>query len=285
MNKSLIQTTLFAALATATIFAASTGSVAAQSSLREWYFGESILMPKDTKQTEAVSGCEGPAQEWVSLFNFNSQPAKAEVTLFFEDAPPKTLHFDLAPNSTKVLSWHNKDYEADVPRRKLFSTRVRTDRPIIAQSSRAENPGLPNDPGNSDTSRLGYAGLLGKKETKWALADSLVNTNNPKSWRDLEFLTILNPNPGQTAEVSITWYGRNGRTTHKATIAPERVIHIDLSELPESERAKKVATAGVIVESNIPIIPESIRRTIYGESRSPRGMWSFPLYAIGDQKL
>jgi hypothetical protein len=284
MNNRPIKSTVLAALAAAAVLSPSAAILTAHGPMQEWYFGESINMPPGSKYTEAVSGCEGPTQEWLCLFNVSSHPAKAEVTLFFEDAPPKTLHYDLPPAATKVLKWHDKALENDVPKRKLFSTRVRANQPLIAQSCRSENPGGATDKGNSTTSRFGHAGPLGKKETKWALADSLVSTNLT-GWQDLEFLTILNPNPGQSAKVSITWFGRDGRTTHKVTIAPERVVNIDLAKLPESSRSRTVATAGVIVESNIPIIPESVRRVVISENRSPRGMWSLPLYPVGDQKL
>ena len=99
---------------------------------------------------------------------------------------------------------------------------------------------------------------------------------------EIEWLTVLNPNPGKEARIKVTFnYGPNP-ATHEFTVGAERVISVPLEKLPQVPEHR---LAGVIVRSDVPVVVDQVRRYWFREHVAPAGTWIVTGYPVGDLDL
>lgn len=249
-------------------------------SMTEWYYADSVIMPRGTKPATAKYGVTAPSNEWLVIFNLAPREIEASFTYYFEDEPTRAMKRKLPPASSLIVPIHEEEFAAVVPRGKLYGCKITAPSPIIVQSTRSECEEVqkPALPGNSTTSIIAHPGPLGRAETVWAYADGNVIEG---SWDDKEWITILNPHPRAVARVTFTAY-RTGDPVlrHDFEVAAERVRTVDLFELPRLRRDKE-AVFGVVVESTFPVVVEQIRRAVPRRNTNPRGMWRMLALPMG----
>ncbi len=130
-------------------------------------------------------------------------------------------------------------------------------------------------------SYVAYPGPLGKKETKWIYGDGHAIPNKTgKGWEDREWIYILNPDPLKDANVKITFYFKEKQFVHTFTVPAERVGEVDLIALLDTPKAFYP-----VIESDIPVVVNQVRRPVILSSTSPRGGWATLAFQIGGMDL
>jgi len=219
------------------------------------------------------------------FFNPGDRDADAEVTFYFEDQPSTKFSLVVPARANELIGSNVVKPGVDLPMGRLHGVRVRSAASMVVQTTRAEREeGVkpPAMPSHSFLSRMGHRGPLGRRETAWAFADSHVARANPRH-QELEWLTVLNPNPDREARVKVTFsYGRE-QTTHEFTVAAERVRSVPLADLPA---VRDNGHCGVLVQSDVPIVAEQqVRRFIYRFHPAPAGTWIVTGHPVGDLSL
>lgn len=257
---------------------------------REWYYAGSLISGKETTPTNGVHGVTSANTEHLCLANLSDQDGTATITYYFEDDAPFQRTRKLPAHGTTLYRHYNFK-EEKFPIRKLFGAKVTTDQPTVVQITRGgtEDVKAPALASNFESSVIAYPGPLGRKETKWTYADGHpLTTTKPRQWSDWEYITILNPNPGQVANVKITFHfvaGLSDKKVHTLTVPAERLRNVALHELPELPKLNGNQGFYPIVESDVPVIVEQTRRPVVNENPSPRGGWHLMALPIGDVEL
>lgn len=260
-----------------------TGTLAlahAAPALTEWYYADALAIPPGTKLEAPINGAHGISLEWMVIFNLGANEAEATVTHYFENKPPVQKTVKLPAHASVSINGHGELPEELQPKLKLYAVRVQSAAPIIVQATRAEQEiGVkkPTMPGRSFLSRLGYAGPLGQRETAWAYADSYIQRNNPNAV-ETEWVTLFNPGQ-KDAKIKITFnYAKDPPTSHLHVVPAERVHTLALADLAE---ARDDQLAGVLVESDVPVVVEQVRRYWYKWHPAPAGTWISTAQPIG----
>lgn len=263
------------------------GSLVAADSkpLNEWYVADALRLPEDMKPDREVHGAVGHALEWLIIFNLSDQDAKVSVTHYYEDKAPATFEVPVKARGSTQTGGHKQESEPEVPMGRLYGIRVQSPVPIVIQATRAEEEhgvappaGMP---GRSFLSRLGYPGPLGQRETAWVYADSCVQRDNPRA-KEFEWLTVLNPTSGREAHIKVTFNNGSKQTSHTFTVGAERVRSVDLQEV---EAHPNHDITGVLVESDVPVVVDQIRRYVFRAHPAPAGTWIVTGYPVGDRNL
>jgi hypothetical protein len=254
--------------------------------LNEWYFADMLRTPDDTTPAKAIHGTQGPTLEWIIVFNPTAKDATVAITHYYENKEPNTFEIAVPAGAKRAWGGHSHNVpDAQMPMGKLYGVRVRSVQKIIVQVTRAEQEhgvkASETMPGRSFLSRLAYPGPLSKRETAWAYADCIIQRTNPLAL-ELEWLTILNPNPGREAKIKVVFSGGKERIEHDLTLAAERVTTISLEQLTKLPEHQGF---GVIVRSDVPVIAEQVRRYWYRKHPAPAGTWIVTGYPVGDQDL
>ncbi|MCI0423918.1 MAG: sensory rhodopsin transducer [Acidobacteria bacterium] len=98
----------------------------------------------------------------------------------------------------------------------------------------------------------------------------------------MEWITILNPNSGQDAQVKISFNFVGDQKSHTLSVPAERVSTVDLFHLPIFPKNK---LAGVIIESNVPVIVQQVRRAYQKDVPAVTSISASLPHPIGDQKV
>ncbi len=247
----------------------------------EWFCADLLRAPSGTTPEKPVHGALGSTLEWLVLFNFADRDASAEITFYFEDKSPAHYALTLPAGANKVIGSNVNEPAVEVPMGRLHGARVVSSEPLVVQTTRAEREeGVkpPIMPGHSFLSRLGYPGPLSQRETAWAYADSHIARTHPRH-KELEWITVLNPNAGRDARVKVTFHYSASKTTHEFTVGAERVRSLALEDL---EAVRDGDHCGVVVQSDVPVVVEQVRRFMYCQHPAPAGTWIVTGYPIGD---
>jgi len=250
----------------------------------EWFCADLLRAPPGTTPEKPLHGALGSTLEWLVLFNLTERDASAEITFYFEDGSPTRYTLTLPAGANKVIGSNVNEPAVEMPMGRLYGARVRSSVPLVVQTTRAEREEgvkLPNMPGHSFLSRLGYPGPLGQRETAWAYADSHIARTNPRH-KELEWITVLNPNAGRDARVKVTFHYGATKTTHAFTVGAERVRSVALEDI---DIVRDGGHCGVLVQSDVPIVVEQVRRFMYRQHPAPAGTWIVTGYPIGDLHL
>ena len=216
----------------------------------DWYCPEGIIRPEGGA---GIPGIASPAHDWIVLLNLSRLPALVTATFYFEE---------LAPRSTTLLvPGHGRrrlmpDALPDlVPRDTRYGLRVTSTAPIIVQPTRGEY--TPGDPvTEAMASFVAYPGPLGTRETRWAYADGIVLASD-EPLEEREWITILNPDPARAASLTLVFLLNDGRRTMPLAVPAARLRSVDLFDLP---LVPKNIGFGVVVESDVPVVVEQVRR-------------------------
>jgi hypothetical protein len=244
--------------------------------MTEWFYSDGIVNSNGSRLTKEGQGLPSVAREWIVIFNPGEAGAKAYATYYFENRPPRTVTRILPARSSSYIVSH--ELGDAVPQGELYGVRIQSNRPVIVQTSRGEYDGE-NPVTEAMSSFIAYPGPLGVKETRWAYADGLVlSSSSPLEER--EWISLLNPLAGRDARVKIHFMQKNSRMSHALVVPAERIRSLDLMGL---ETFPKNNLQGVLVESDIPIVVEQVRRAYNrGESKIV-SMWACLAQPIGDQ--
>lgn len=244
----------------------------------EWYYADGIIQPDGITLKEAMRGVWAPTKEWMVLFNLSSKDTEVKVTFYFEELAPRTMPKKVRAHSSITIPVHN--IGKVVPPNKLYGVRIQSEVPVIVQPTRAEYQ--PNNPVTAAmASKVGYPGPLGHNETKWAYADGvLLSSSNPlEEW---EWITVLNPQTARDAHVKITFNWADEKKTHELTVPAERVRTVDLFNLPLIPKNK---TFGAIIESDVPVVVEEVRRCYAKGIPVIMSIFNVIAYPIGDLEI
>lgn len=245
-----------------------------------------LRTPEGTTPKTAVLDTLGPTLEWIVIYNASNTDTVAEITNYYENKAPTRFNFPVPARSMRSWGGHRTGVpDEHMPMGKLYGVRVRSPEPIIVQATRAEQEHGVRPPaampGRSFLSRLGHPGPLGKPETAWAYADCVIQRTNPLAM-EIEWLTVLNPNPGKDAHIKVTFNYGPKPVTHEFTVGAERVVSVPLEKL---EQVPEHRGAGVIVRSDVPVVVDQVRRYWYREHVAPAGTWIVTGYPVGDLDL
>ena len=142
-----------------------------------------------------------------------------------------------------------------VPPDTRYGVRITSTAPVIVQPTRGEYS--PRDPvTEAMASFVAYPGPLGARETRWAYADGLI-LDSDEPLEEREWITILNPHANRDATVAIVLLSNDGRRTQTLVVPGERVRSLDLAGLAA---VPKNVPFGVVVESDVPVVVEQVRR-------------------------
>lgn len=249
--------------------------------LTEWFCADLVRAPEETTPEHPVHGALGPTLEWLVLFNATARVAPADVTFYYEDQPPTHLTLTVPAHGNLACGSGDRRPAGEIPMGRLHAARVTSATPLIVQTTRGEREHGGKNlhvQGHSFLSRLGYPGPLGRRETAWAYADSYVTRTNPKHV-ELEWLTVLNPNPGREAKIEVAFQYGDAVTHHAFTVGAERVRSVALGDLPF---VREDGHCGVLVRSDVPVVVEQVRRFMFREHPAPAGTWIVTACPVGD---
>jgi hypothetical protein len=261
------------------IFAQSQPGVA--KSFREWYYADGIILPNGTKPENEVHGSTSRVEEFLVIANFGKNEASATITYYFENDPPRQAKRTIPARASKVFA-RTKIAGEDFPYGKLFGARVASVSPIMVQATRAGSEEVPEGQlgGFHEFTAIAYQGPLGKRETKWTYPDGHISRKTPGlPGISKEWITILNPNPGKDAKIRITFNYAKEQKGMTLLVPAERIRTIALHDL------ELLNTSDVfypVVESDIPVVVEQVRRPHNNLSRAPRSGWTHMAIPIGD---
>jgi hypothetical protein len=246
--------------------------------LTEWYYADGIIQPEGITKEECMKGVWAPTAEWMVISNLSSKETTVKATFYFEEMPPRQMSQKIPAHASGHLVVHNHP-EVVLPK-KLYGVCVQGDTPFLVQPCRAEYE--PNNPVTAAMAAfIAHPGPLGKKETRWVYADGLVLTSEGplEEW---EWITILNPNPGQDAHIKIFFNFVGQQKTHTLTVPAERVRTVDLFNLPVF---LKNSLCQPIIESDVPVVVEQVRRCYAKGIPVIQSMYACMALPIGDQRI
>jgi hypothetical protein len=245
--------------------------------LTEWFYADGILNPEDLPRAKRRPGIWAPSREWIVLLNLSDRVAAATATFYFENRPPRSVTRNLPAQASSYIVVH--ELADTIPPGELYGVRVRSDAPIIVQPTRGEYE--PDNPvTKAMASFVAYPGPLGRRETKWAYADSLVlSSDSPLEER--EWITVLNPNSGHDASVKVRFLLDGSVRTHELLVPSERVRTVDLFQL---DAVPKNRLSGAVIDSDIPVVVEQVRRAYTRGIPVIASMWACLAHPIGDQE-
>jgi len=257
---------------------AMTGYAQRPAPMTEWYYADGTIQPDGINPKEAREGVWSPAREWMVVFNLSQQEAVATARFYFEDIAPREYQQKLPARSPGRIVVH--ELPEIVPPKKLYAVRVRCETPVVVQPTRAEYEPW-NPVSHAMASFVAYPGPLGKRETRWIYADGLtLSSGNPlEEW---EWISILNPDEHREAKVKITFNFAGEQKVHDITVPAERVRSVDMYNLPIIPKNK---ISGPIIESDIPIVVEQVRRAYTKGIPVITALWATLAYPVGDTDI
>jgi hypothetical protein len=243
--------------------------------LTEWFYADGIINSGNSQLGGSGQGSPSISREWVVILNLSKKNAKASATYYFETRPPRTVTRSLPAGSSYIVSHELGDV---VPQGELYGVRVQSSEPVVVQTTRGEFEGS-NPVTKTMASFVAHPGPLGVRETRWAYADGLVlSSNSPLEER--EWISILNPRAGRDANVKIRFMQKGAEESHQVLVPSERVRSVDLMQL---KTFPKNRLSGVVVDSDVPVIVEQIRRAYNRGNPAVVSMWACLAHPIGDQ--
>ncbi len=215
----------------------------------EWYQADGIII--DRLNGHMWDGHWG-AGDWLCLVNPDGKDAHITITVFFEDLPPRSHSLTLGARRARNLALHG--VPGLLERNKQYGLRVRSNVPILAQSTRGEYE--PDDPvTNAMGSTILTPGPLTDKDKELWYVDGIILTGG--ILEESEWLSVLNPNQ-EEARIELTiYYGDREPGTYSFSVPPERVHSIKMDDL---EVVPKNSLFSVRIKSNVPVAAEEVRR-------------------------
>jgi hypothetical protein len=237
--------------------------------MTEWYYADGIV-------TGDQSGGSTVQREWIVLLNLTSKRAKATATFYFENHPPQQVNRTLPPLSSSYIVSH--ELGDRLPRGQAYGVRVESTEPVVVQPTRGEYHG--EDPvTQAMASFVAYPGPLGARETGWAYADGMVlSSDSPLEER--EWISILNPQAGRDANVRVRFLLDGAHGERRILVPAERVRSLDLAQWSGFPKNR---LSGVVVESDVPVVVEQIRRAYRRGNPAVVSMWACLAQPIGGQ--
>lgn len=266
---------------TAAAAPASAGAQSPARTFREWYYPDGIIMPNGTTPDREVHGSTSRVEEFLVIANLTGKATTAKLTYYFEEDPPLQAERQVPARGSTVYN-RAKFPAENFPYGKLYGVKIVSSDPIMVQPTRAGSEEVPAGQlgGFHEFSTVAYPGPLGKRETKWTYPDGHMSRKTDTApGISKEWITILNPNAGKDAHIRITFNYVKEQKLMKLTLPAERVRTIALHDLP------LLTTNNVfypVVESDVPIIVEQVRRPHSNLSRAPRSGWTLMAYPVGD---
>lgn len=269
--------TAFAAFAAASFFWPGQANAQARPAT-EWFYADGIIQPDGIDPNKTMKGVWSPTREWIVLFNLSSKDTTVTANFYFEDIPPRPTTKTVRARSSVNFAVQN--IPNVVPPNKLYGARFQSPEPFLVQPTRGEYEPY-NPVTHAMASFVAYPGPLGQKETKWAYADGLVISSD-RVLEEWEWITVLNPAADRDAHVKITFNWPGEQKVHTFTVPAERVKTVDLFNLPIIPKNK---IFGPIIESDVPVIVQQVRRCYARGIPVITSMWACLAYPIGDLKI
>lgn len=248
---------------------------------REWYYPDGIILPNGTTPEQEVHGSTSRVEEFLVISNLTENDTTAKLTYYFEVDPPREVERKVPARGSTVYN-RGKFPDETFPYGKLYGVKVVSPDPIMVQPTRAGSEEVPAGQlgGFHEFSTIAYPGPLGKRETKWMYADGHMSRKTATApGISREWITILNPNPGKDAHIRITFNYVKEQQLLMLTVPAERVKTIALHDL---EILKTNNAYYPVVESDVPVVVEQVRRPHNNLSRAPRSGWTLIAYPVGD---
>ena len=248
---------------------------------REWYYPDGIIMPNGTTPEQEVHGSTSRVEEFLVISNLTERETTATLTYYFEDDSPRQVERKVPARGSTVYN-RAKFPAENFPYGKLYGVRIVSPDPIMVGPTRAGSEEVPLGQlgGFHEFSLIAYPGPLGARETKWIYPDGHMSRKTASApGISREWITILNPNPGKAAHIRITFNYVKEQKAMQLTIPAERVRTIalhDLTLLTSNDAFYPV------VESDIPVVVEQVRRPHNNMSRAPRSGWTLMAYPVGE---
>ena len=260
---------------------ASKGEQAPARTFREWYYPDGIIMPNGTTPNDEVHGSTSRVEEFLVISNLTEKDTTAKLTYYFEEDPPREVERKVPARGSTVYN-RGKFTSENFPYRKLYGVKIVSPDPIMVQPTRAGSEEVPAGQlgGFHEFSAIAYPGPLGKRETKWMYADGHMSRKTDTApGISREWITILNTNRGQDAHIRITFNYVKEQKLMTLVVPAERVRTIALHDLPLLTSNDAFYP---VIESDVPIVVEQVRRPHNNLSRAPRSGWTLMAYPVGD---
>lgn len=245
--------------------------------MTEWFYADGIVNPEGLDPKSSRPGIWYKTGNYIILFNLSPTETTVTATFYFEDLAPRQHKEKVPARASGYIQVH--DLSKVIPPAKLYGVRIQSEVPVIVQTTRGEfepyNPVV-----TAMASLMAYPGPIGRKETKWAYSDGLT-ISSEAPMEQMEWITVLNPNAGQDVQVKVTFNFVGDQKSHLLVVPAERVSTVDLFHLPIFPKNK---LAGVIIESNVPVIVQQVRRSYPKNVPTVTSMFTTMAYPIGDQK-
>jgi hypothetical protein len=240
----------------------------------EWYFAEGRIMDM-SKAPLAFPDAHPDSGDYILFMNPNKEWAEIEMTFYFEDTPPVKDHTRLAAESVAQHPLHVKS-KGILPWNSYYGCRVRSNVFLICQRTRGEF--IPNDPiTDAMGSTIMHPGPLGEKEKCWAYADGIICKREDHPLEESEWVGILNPGHEEARLTITTYHSGDRQPTHwTETVSPQR---IKIIKLDEQKWVIPYELYGLLIQSNVPVIVEEIRRAYErGKYQCARSMFDVIAY-------
>jgi len=248
---------------------------------REWYYPDGIIMPNGTTPEQEVHGSTSRVEEFLVISNLTERETTATLTYYFEDDSPRQVERKVPARGSTVYN-RAKFPAENFPYGKLYGVRIVSPDPIMVGPTRAGSEEVPLGQlgGFHEFSLIAYPGPLGARETKWIYPDGHMSRKTASApGISREWITILNPNPGKAAHIRITFNYVKEQKAMQLTIPAERVRTIALHGLTLLTSNDAFYP---VVESDIPVVVEQVRRPHNNMSRAPRSGWTLMAYPVGE---
>lgn len=249
----------------------------------EWYCAEGIVF--DRYEGRMWDDHLMASAAWLSVFNPHAEASEeVSIRFYFTDMEPIDWEpVQVEPRQIRRFALHRP---MTIPFNKQYAIRVGSERVVVPQHTFADYRPFEKIPTDMETVVLYPSKGLGEKEKAWYFADTWMGFNDRRSWYETENLNLLNPGD-EPAEVVLNFYHvgaadrrmpEQGMSLH---ISPRRLLNVRLWDLPQLSFKGRIYEGGgqdrtidfsTWIRSNVPIVPQKIRRcyrqfeeTVYGE--------------------
>ncbi len=208
------------------------------------------------------------------LFNPRGTPTHALITVYFEHRDPARFNLTIPAKTSRESNFGHWPVEPG----ESFALEVRSDAPLIAQSTR----GWTNT-GNDYSPRAVTHSPRGRRETArssmaipaladyWFVADAIVIDLPKRLWiRESEWALLLNP-ANESTSVSLQLYFDGHIRVHEVEVGAGRLRRVFMDSIVDNNRHY-----GVEIVSERPIAAQWLRQVKWINSEEEMTSWSVP---------
>lgn len=254
----------------------------------EWYGCDNLL--RDGMPGLVRDGHPATGAGWLAIVNPDPEhDADVTITLYASELQTEPLTHAVTASPGRMTLVHLHDVPG-LPRNTFFGLGLRSDRPVLPQSTWFEFRPFDLHP-DATISKTLYPGPLTAHE--WYFPDGWQGGNPGANmlWYERETLLLLNPSDKE-ATVTATFYGYGRTADVEFLVAPRRLKVVPLYDIPGlrfrwvPERQTTMVDFSIRIVSNVPLVPQKTRRAYVQTEASVQGMWTsfgYP-YALAEQQ-